>query len=319
MIFSNRPSLFQSCTPIPGLSDHIAVLAITQVISPRQKPRKRKIFLWNRADKNLLKETVQKFSEDFFNKANQTSSVQELWEYFLKGMLKIMDEIIPNKWTNPQFTQPWANSAIKRLSRSQKKALRRYRKTGNPQDLEKLKKLQKLQRQTCRKAYSDYIMGIIDPENDLNSKRLFSCIKSLRQDNSNVGPLYDTKGVLQSDPTAQAELLNAQFASVFTKEDLQNVPKSESLEFPDMPKITFNANGVRKLLKNLKMHKATGPDQLPARFLIETADETSPMLATIFQLSYDQSVVPSDWLSANIVPVFKKETDLVQRTIDQFL
>ena len=64
--------------------------------------------------------------------------------------------------------------------------------------------------------------------------------------------------------------------------------------------------GVHKLLKNLKTHKATGPDSIPAFTLKAAADELAPALAVLFQLSLDQGEIPADWREALVVPIFKK-------------
>ena len=47
---------------------------------------------------------------------------------------------------------------------------------------------------------------------------------------------------------------------------------------------------------------------IPARILkdLHVADEIAPLLASIFQRSFDCGEVPDDWRSANITPVFKK-------------
>ena len=65
-----------------------------------------------------------------------------------------------------------------------------------------------------------------------------------------------------------------------------------------MPKINITANGVSKLLKNLKEHKATGPDNLPACFLKSYADELTPGLTLLFQSSLAQGKVPNVWKDA---------------------
>ena len=57
---------------------------------------------------------------------------------------------------------------------------------------------------------------------------------------------------------------------------------------------------------HLKPHKASGPDNIPVFFLKETANEIAPILVQIFQFSLDQGVLPSDWKTANIIPIFKK-------------
>ena len=44
------------------------------------------------------------------------------------------------------------------------------------------------------------------------------------------------------------------------------------------------------------MHKATGPDNLPARFLNEVAREIAPALTVIFQASLNQGTLPGNQL-----------------------
>ena len=93
-----------------------------------------------------------------------------------------------------EFIVPWANATIKRLSRRQKKALKKYRQTKRPKDLARMKKLQKAQRAECRRAYHQYLMGILDPDAG-KSKLLYSYVKSLKKDSSTVGPLRNSEGI----------------------------------------------------------------------------------------------------------------------------
>jgi len=71
-------------------------------------------------------------------------------------------------------------------------------------------------------------------------------------------------------------------------------------------KLTVHTTGVAKLLRGLKPHKATGPDQVPARILKEIADEIAPAITLLFQASLQQGAVPSDWSEALVTPLFKK-------------
>ena len=64
--------------------------------------------------------------------------------------------------------------------------------------------------------------------------------------------------------------------------------------------------GVAKLLKNLDIHKATGPDNISAHLLKELNLELAPVLALIFQASLHQCRLPLDWKIANVVPIYKK-------------
>ena len=55
--------------------------------------------------------------------------------------------------------------------------------------------------------------------------------------------------------------------------------------FLDMPQIDISTAGVKKLLDNLKPHKASGPDLIPPSVLKELSSEIAPIPQIIFQIS----------------------------------
>ncbi len=63
---------------------------------------------------------------------------------------------------------------------------------------------------------------------------------------------------------------------------------------------------VQKLLSNLNTSKAAGPDGISAKILKELACEISPILTHILNQSLHTGDIPSDWLDANVMPLFKK-------------
>jgi hypothetical protein len=74
-----------------------------------------------------------------------------------------------------------------------------------------------------------------------------------------------------------------------------------------MEDIKINSKGVHKLLKNLKPHKAPGPDSIPSCILKTAADQLAPILTEIYQTSLNTGVVPQDWKDAHVVPLFKRD------------
>ena len=72
-----------------------------------------------------------------------------------------------------------------------------------------------------------------------------------------------------------------------------------------MGEITVDPKWVLKLLNNINIYKASGPDGLSARALKECSSEFSPMLAIIHNESLAQGL-PDDWRQANVAPVLRK-------------
>ncbi|XP_072022921.1 uncharacterized protein [Amphiura filiformis] len=52
--------------------------------------------------------------------------------------------------------------------------------------------------------------------------------------------------------------------------------------------------------------KASGPDNIPNKILKECSVELAPLLSALFNQSISTGVLPDDWTTANVSPVFKK-------------
>ena len=85
-------------------------------------------------------------------------------------------------------------------------------------------------------------------------------------------------GIPHSDASTKSKILNGQFSSAFTIEDTSSFPDLGTSDYPDAQEIRVHPNGVRKLLKNLKPHKATGPDDISPKFLKEIPEPLTPVL-----------------------------------------
>ena len=89
-------------------------------------------------------------------------------------------------------------------------------------------------------------------------------------------------------------------------DDTDHLPTMSHPKYPNIENITISIEGVEKLLDNINIHKASGPDKIPNIILKTCSKEISPALANIFQQSLNTGTLPNDWRNANISPIFKK-------------
>jgi hypothetical protein len=303
LFITNRPTLIEKCKPLPGISDHDAVFIQAQTTASRLKLPSRKILLWKKANTADMSTAIRDFSSDFTTRYTQDTDVNTLWKTFRDFVDSTIQAHVPSKMTSTRFSQPWISRKAKRLSRRKKRAYHRAKSTGSEEDTGLYKQACKDTRYECRKAYNSYISDMVTT--DRNPKKLYSLVKGKRCDSSGISPLK-SDGVAHSDPATKAAILNDQFCSVFSREASPTIPSLGNSPYPDMPSFTIGVEGVRKLLADLDPHKATGPDNIPTKFLKDNAEGLAPALTLLFSATVTQGEVPSDWRHANVTPIFKK-------------
>ena len=260
----------------------------------------------------------------------QVHTVESLWTE-LKGQIEDgINQFIPSKTVSGKNKFPWVTQDIKRLIRKRDKSYYRQRRTKDPSDRSYYKTFEHLVQRKMKVGYSKYIediLGILETNmtDDVPSekpaavpKKLFSFLKHAKQDSSTISMLKD-QGKELSEGVDKANALNRQFQSVFSPKSplflkqlcemtvgANSQVTGHCSNFPLMTDIEVGVEGVCKLLRNLETFKAAGPDQIRPVLLKELHRELSPVITFLFQLSLDRGHLPTDWVTANVTPLFKK-------------
>ena len=305
IFLTNRPSMISSCLPIPGISDHEAVLVHSATLIDLPHPTKRKIYMWHKLNTDNLSSHFNNFKNTFLQSFSADTPVEQLWSAFKSNCHVCLDNVVPSKYSSTRFNQPWITTSIKKLTRKKQRLYNLARLTNAAPIWNQYRNIKRTIQADCHRAYNTYVSNMVNPRLDPNHKRLWSYIKSRRKDQVSI-PSLQVGDLSYNNSSQKASILNKQFSSVFNNEDTTTVPNLGDSPYPIIPNIKVDENIVYYLLCQLKNNKASGPDGIPPTLLKLGASEIAPVLTKIFQASYDQGKLPTDWKHATITPVFKK-------------
>ena len=306
LCFTSHIDLVQSCQPYPGLCDHEVVLIKFQSQIPPSKQHSRKIYLYQKANWNILREKLNLISNEYFLRNQSTiRDVEDNWQFIHHHILKLIDVHIPTKLLHSRSHCPWLTTPLKRLIRKKQRTYN-YAKYYN--DELKWKEYKELSQKVCkllRQQHTNYLTNILSTD-VLNNRKLFwKYVKSKRKDSVGISTLKTPDGCVVSNSLDKSEILNNQFKSVFTIENTENFPNKGPSPFPKIGDTEITTTGVYKLLSNCHPWKSPGPDNIHACFLKNTAREMAPMLTHLYQLSLTTAVLPKIWKEAYVTPIYK--------------
>ena len=148
-------------------------------------------------------------------------------------------------------------------------------------------------------------------------KSFYAYARSKSKGRMGIGPLK-WKDKLVESSLEMAKVLNDYFVSVFTKEDLSNIPiMNEKDEKEVLLDIDITEGRIIRAVKQMKPNKAAGVDGFGSTFVKESLEGILEPLISLMRSSMENQVVPEDWKKRMYRQFIKKEIKRIQQTIGQ--
>ena len=237
-------------------------------------------------------------------------SVEESYTKFLNNYKDAVQKCVPcykDQQSNVLPNKPiWMKSSTEKLVKAKQHAWVKFLNTKHPDHYELYKTARNRVTHAVTDDRKEYEKGIAK-EIKNNIKAFWKYVNRNRKNKCRIPNLIKKNGQFTTSDEEKANALNNQFCSVFTHEDVNNIP-----EFPEraihsyLTRIYISKEKVLKKLQNLNADKSSGPDEVHPFILKNCAKKLVDPLTIIFAKSLTNGILPSIWKHGQITPLFKK-------------
>ena len=304
-----------------GKSDH-KTLIWDYLVSSERKENTIKVPDFRKARFDELRTLINNENWDVL----KTLNAEKAWEKFKNVVHDGMVACIPFKRFRKANKPMWMNNEISQGSKLKKKKWKKLKRCNNHNcsahklgkgaggvnkhsdnclAYKEFKEIEKDLHKKIRVQKAGFEEDIaLDIKN--NPKKFYSYVRSKNKSKEGIGPLLSDNDQLVESDTEMVQILNQFFSSVFTTEDMVNIPKDAMSVEMEINNISCTLEDITKGLLKLNVNKSCGPDKLYPRVLKELANEIAKPLQIIFNKTILEGKVPEDWKLANVTPIFKK-------------
>ena len=288
--------------PPIGKSHHSVITFEMPIFSSEQNKLKGKYYLMDRGEYGKMKDELNAidWASSFKNK-----SVDEAWYFLYNTIQRLQDKHIPSKHFFTGTKHKTVSTDVLDKIKIKRKAYKWFRKYRTKENFNAYAKARNQVTWVLRKQIKQKEL-LIAKNIKTNPKTFFNYVTSRCKSKETVSSLLTPLGELTKTDKEKAEVLNEFFASVFTKEDTNNVPVIDKKTVIEISSVSITEDMIKNKLNQLKVDKAAGPDKLQPRLLKELKDSLTKPLKLLFDKSIACGKIPSSWKVAEVKPIFKK-------------
>ena len=240
---------------------------------------------------------------DWYCQFPQTT-IESMWCYLLKILSELVEKYIPLR----TFVSSVKPKVSLKVRKSCKKVYNLHvKKRNSPNDPELIQQHKEAVR-NCRLLKREEKFR--DERKVLeagNSGSFWTYVKNKMTYKSSIPCLLDSNNCIIADPSVKADMFNEFFQSVFTVDNGASPPTPNTLSNSQLIFVAFTSEMTYEALKKLSTKTSSGPDTIPPILFKKLAVPLAEPLSIIFNCSFQNSILPSDWLAADIIPIFKNK------------
>ena len=287
--------------PPLGESDHLCLrfnVRCGKEVVTREEPKERNIYKF---DQDAVLVELGKY--DWENLLN--SNFQDDYQTFFEILGKIMMKHTPIKTPKRKKKNLYMTKESVRLKNKKLRLWRRYTKTKGTFDRKNYDRCKNNFRALTRKLRRDFEIGISEGLKE-KPKTFWCYAKSRLKTREQIASLIKPDGSIAKKAADKAETLNNFFASVFTVENLEDMPPAPPSTVDEVIySIVITPEIVKEKLEALNPNKSPGHDKWHPFFLRNVADAICVPLSILYAKSLKEGAHES-WKKAIIAAIYKK-------------
>ena len=317
-VYSNKP---EKLSPVEllwtGMSDHALLKTNRWSKTVPSKARYIKKRIFKNFDPEMFKEMVREMPE--IGMIMVSDSVEEASKLLTQGLTNILDIIAPLKTVQTRTNYaPHMSSETKDLQTRREAAQKKAMTSGNPEDN---RDYRSLRNQTLASLRADRKRWEQERLSCTNSPaEVWRTAKEVVGWNRSGPPtqLY-IEGKHITSPKAIASEMNKFYIEKLKKiiadipaSDLDPLRKLKEMMEGNQDSFSFREvreEEVTKMINTAKNSGSSGTDWIDNRCIKLVANELSPAITRIINLSIKQSIFPSSYKTSKLVPIQKKDTN----------
>ncbi|KAF2351558.1 Endonuclease/exonuclease/phosphatase [Trinorchestia longiramus] len=248
------------------IGDHQMIDFSLEVQDPNSSTQHKQVFDYKRENFELMREELGNYNyEVLMNNKNAEESYMILKD----KLATATDHHIPRKRIRATNSPPWFSQEIKRLINARQHSYRRFKRYQTKPHRQEHIYPYKTFKRTIKSTKRNKEITVA-AQAKTNPKSFYKYVNDRRPKRDTIGPLIDSEGSTQTNNKIKAKILNTYFTSVFTHEDLTEIPQSHVLNTQEiLSDSVFTVEEVEEQLSILNPYKSTGPEGLGPRILRE--------------------------------------------------